>query len=102
MSVNPKGSNCATNSGPNAPLSHSRRRTAISGGNPCRGQFAGNKMNRNIRYALLAGTVLLPVIAAPQAGKAADSVSAASTEPLIMLAQAPAIDPATGKPYPKG
>jgi outer membrane protein OmpA-like peptidoglycan-associated protein len=66
------------------------------------GQFAGNKMNQNIRYVLLAGTVLLPAITAPQAGTAADGASAASAQPLIMLAQAPAIDPATGKPLPKG
>src|SRR5712671_3272250 len=59
-------------------------------------------MNQNIRYALLAGTMLLPAIAVPQASMAADAVSARSSEGAIMLAQAPAIDPATGKPYPKG
>ena len=62
-------------------------------------------MNQNIRYALLAGTMLLPAIAVPQAGMAAaglaaaglaaDSVSARSSEGAIILAQA--IDPATGK-----
>jgi outer membrane protein OmpA-like peptidoglycan-associated protein len=77
------------------------------------GLFAGIKMNQNIRYALLAGTMLLPAIAVPQAGMAAaglaaaglaaDSVSARSSEGAIILAQA--IDPATGKPKgppPKG
>jgi outer membrane protein OmpA-like peptidoglycan-associated protein len=70
-------------------------------------------MNQNIRYALLAGTMLLPAIAVPQAGMAAaglaaaglaaDGVSARSSEGAIILAQA--IDPATGKPKappPKG
>jgi len=59
-------------------------------------------MNQNVRYALLAGTMLLPTFAAPQAGMAADSASVGSDERPMMLAQAPAIDPATGKPYPKG
>jgi outer membrane protein OmpA-like peptidoglycan-associated protein len=59
-------------------------------------------MNQNLRYALLAGTMLLPTFAAPQAGMAADSASIGSDERPMMLAQAPAVDPATGKPYPKG
>jgi outer membrane protein OmpA-like peptidoglycan-associated protein len=64
------------------------------------------KSNGNIRHALLAGTMMLPVIAVPQAGMAADSSSAQATEGTIILAQAApqgqAIDPATGKPLPKG
>jgi outer membrane protein OmpA-like peptidoglycan-associated protein len=59
-------------------------------------------MNHNIRYALLAGTMLLPAIAVPQASVAADSFAARASEGAIILAQAPAIDPQTGKPYPKG
>ncbi len=65
------------------------------------GPFAGIKMNQKIRYALLAGT-MLPAIALPQAGMAWDSLPTPSAEGVIILAQAPAIDPATGKPYPKG
>jgi outer membrane protein OmpA-like peptidoglycan-associated protein len=70
------------------------------------GLFAGNKTNRNIRYALLAGTMMLPALAVPQASIAADGGSAQLREGAIILAQAPAqapaIDPQTGKPVPKG
>jgi outer membrane protein OmpA-like peptidoglycan-associated protein len=64
------------------------------------GLFAGIKMNQNMRYALLAGTMLLPAVAVPQAGMAADGAFARSGEGVIILAQA--IDPATGKPVQKG
>jgi len=71
------------------------------------GLFMRNKINRNIRGALLAGTMMLPVFAVPQAGAAqealaADSSSAQPNAGAIILAQAQAIDPATGKPLPKG
>jgi len=61
--------------------------------------FAGIKLNQKIRYALLAGTMLLPATFVAQASMA-DSFSAQSSEGVIILAQA--IDPATGKPLPKG
>jgi outer membrane protein OmpA-like peptidoglycan-associated protein len=64
------------------------------------GLFAGIKMNQNMRYALLAGTMLLPAIVVPQTSMAADGVSAQPSEGVIILAQA--IDPATGKPVQKG
>ncbi len=63
------------------------------------GLFAGIKVNQTIRCALLAGT-MLPAVAIAQTGMAADALS--SAEGAIILAQAPAIDPATGKPLPKG
>jgi len=50
------------------------------GREPVSEHFAGNKMNQNIRYALLAGTMLLPAMAVPQAGMAADGLSARSSE----------------------
>jgi outer membrane protein OmpA-like peptidoglycan-associated protein len=63
------------------------------------GPFAGIKLHQKIRYALLAGT-MLPAVAIAPAGMAADALS--SAQGVIILAQAPAIDPATGKPLPKG
>jgi outer membrane protein OmpA-like peptidoglycan-associated protein len=70
------------------------------------GLFAGINLNRNFRYALLAGTVMLPTIAVP-AARAADSSSVSASQHssqsgTIILAQAPAVDPKTGKPLPKG
>jgi hypothetical protein len=71
-----------------------------------KGLFAGTKSTRNIRYALLAGTMMLPPFAVPQASMAADSASAQLRESAIVLAQvpaqAPAIDPQAGKPLPEG
>jgi outer membrane protein OmpA-like peptidoglycan-associated protein len=66
--------------------------------------FAGNKMNLTIRCALLAGTMLAALPASGQAfsGHTVAGPLALSTERPIMLAQAPAIDPQTGKPLPKG
>jgi outer membrane protein OmpA-like peptidoglycan-associated protein len=70
------------------------------------GLFAENNTKRNIRYALLAGTMMLPALAVPQATMAGDGVSAQSREGAVILAQAPAqapaVDPQTGKPVPKG
>jgi outer membrane protein OmpA-like peptidoglycan-associated protein len=64
------------------------------------GIFLKIKINGNIRCALLAGSMMLPVLAVPQAGTAADTSSVQASEGAIILAQA--IDPATGKPLPKG
>jgi outer membrane protein OmpA-like peptidoglycan-associated protein len=66
------------------------------------GPFAGIKTNQKIRYALLAGTMLLPATLLPRASMAADSFVAQSSGRLIILAQAAPIDPATGKPVQKG
>jgi outer membrane protein OmpA-like peptidoglycan-associated protein len=70
------------------------------------GLFAGTKTTRNIRCALLAGTMMLPAMAVPQATMAGDSESAQLRADAIILAQAPAqtpaVDPQTGKPVPKG
>jgi outer membrane protein OmpA-like peptidoglycan-associated protein len=74
------------------------------------GLFRRIKLNRNFRCALLAGTMMLPAIAVPTA-RAADGSAASSSQyasqdssqdGTIILAQAPAVDPQTGKPLPKG
>src|ERR1700716_964680 len=97
---------CATNSGPIARISHQSlahyqlREETVSG------LFAGTKATRNIRCALLAGTMMLPTMAVPQAAMAGDSDSGQLRADAIILAQAPAqapaVDPQTGKPVPKG
>jgi outer membrane protein OmpA-like peptidoglycan-associated protein len=70
------------------------------------GLFLKIKINGNIRCALLAGSMMLPILAVPQAGTAADTSSVQASAAAIILAQAvpqgQAIDPATGKPLPKG
>ena len=61
--------------------------------------FAGIKINRKIRYALLAGT-MLSAAALPQASVAQHAPTTAWAQDVIILAQAPA--PTQGEPQPKG
>jgi outer membrane protein OmpA-like peptidoglycan-associated protein len=73
------------------------------------GHFATKKMSRNVHFALLAGTVMLPSLALAQAatgpgavkGTIPASVVAQPAAGAIILAQATPTDP-NAKPQPKG
>src|SRR5262245_54847076 len=63
--------------------------------------FAGLKINHRIRYALLAGT-MLPAAAFPQASVAQNAPAAASSQDVIILAQASPQGEPQQKGQPKG
>src|SRR5262249_45761057 len=64
------------------------------------GPFAGNKIKRNIHFALLAGAIMLPAASLAQAAATSDGTPPASGAGTVILAQA-AVDQ-SGKPLPKG